>query len=256
MTRLVARDVRFAYGHQAILRGVSLTAEAGSLVGLVGPNGSGKTTLIRCLAGLLGASGEIQYDGESLAALPTRRRATLRAYVPQGVGAAFPYSAREIAAMGLACRSRFYGVVRADERIDEVLDEVGFEPSPDQRFDRLSGGERQQVVVARALVQDASILLLDEPTSALDLKHRAAIVGALRRRATSGAAVVVSLHDLNLAAAACDRLVLLDDGLVAAEGRPNEVLQREILERVYDVPVLCTEHPAHGGMLVDVDLAR
>lgn len=255
MARLVARDVQLAFGETPVLRGVALEAPAGTVVGLVGPNGSGKTTLIRCLAGLLVAAGEISYDGTPLSRLSIRRRAELRAYVPQSVSAAFPYRASEVTAMGLAVRSRFYGMPRADNRVGAVLEEVGFEPPPERRFDRLSGGERQQVVVARALVQQAGIMLLDEPTSALDLRHRAAIVAALRKRAAAGAAVVVSLHDLNLAAAACDRLVLLDRGEVVCAGLPADVLVQEILERVYGVAVLCSRHPAHGGLLVDIDPA-
>lgn len=255
MVRLAARDVRYAFGDTLILRGVALEAPAGTVVGLVGPNGSGKTTLIRSLAGLLPASGEISYDGSPLSRLSTRRRAEMRAYVPQSVAAAFPYRASEVAAMGLAFRSRFYSMPRANTLVARVLSEVGFEPSAERRFDRLSGGERQQVIVARALVQQAGILLLDEPTSALDLKHRAAILSALHKRAATGVAVVVSLHDLSLAAAACDRLVLLDRGAVVCTGQPADVLEQGILEQVYGVRVVCGRHPAHGGLLVDLDPA-
>lgn len=251
MTALAARGIEFAYGALPVLRAVSVEMGAGEVVGLVGPNGSGKTTLLRCLAGLLRAEGEIRYGARSLEALSQRQRAHRRAYVPQSVAVAFPYRVRDVVGMGLASRTRFYGAPHDSERIDNALSEVGFEPSSDQRFDRLSGGERQQVVVARALVQDATLLLLDEPTSALDLKHRAAIIGALRRRASAGAAVLASMHDLNLAAMACDRLLLLAAGEIVAEGTPAEVLTQEMVERVYGVPVACSSKD--GVPMVQLD---
>jgi iron complex transport system ATP-binding protein len=242
MTALVARGIEFAYGAVPVLRGISLDLEGGEVVGLVGPNGSGKTTLLRSLAGLLSVRGDIRYGDASLESLSQRERAHRRAYVPQSVAVVFPYRVTDVVGMGLAARARFYGAPISSERVDAALSEVGFEPSPQQRFDRLSGGERQQVVVARALVQEADIVLLDEPTSALDLRHRAALIGALRRRAAAGAAVLVSLHDLNLAALACDRLLLLTGGEIVADGPPATVLTQEMIERVYGVPVACGTH--------------
>jgi iron complex transport system ATP-binding protein len=253
MSSLSARDVRFAYGRAPVLDRISLTLAPGEIVGLVGPNGSGKTTLLRCLAGLLPATGAIRYGGEELAALSPRQRAARRAFVPQGVPASFPYRVADVVAMGLAFRSRFYGGAVEPARIDAVLAEVAFEPAAELRFDRLSGGERQQVLVGRALIQEAPLLLLDEPTSALDLRHRAAIIAALHRRATAGSAVLISLHDLNLAALACDRLLLLADSGIAAEGAPADVLTREIVERVYGVPVVCGMHPRAPVPTVQLD---
>jgi iron complex transport system ATP-binding protein len=252
MTVLSARELEFSFGAEPVLRRVSLELAAGEVVGLVGPNGSGKTTLLRCLAGLLDAGGAIQYGEAPLEALSQRQRAHLRAYVPQSVAVAFPYRVAEVVGMGLAARTRFYGAPHSSERIDAALAEVDFEPSRDQRFDWLSGGERQQALVARALVQEAGIVLLDEPTSALDLRHRAAIIGELRRRAASGAGVLITLHDLNLAALACDRLLLLAGGEIVANGTPAEVLTRETVERVYGVPVTCGTHP-DGAPTVQLD---
>ncbi|MEE8408151.1 MAG: ABC transporter ATP-binding protein [Myxococcota bacterium] len=253
MPELEARDVAFAFGDRPVLRGITLAVGGGNVTGLVGPNGSGKTTLLRCLAGLLSADGRVAYGGTPIESLTLRERARRRAYVPQAVSAAFPYSAAEVAAMGTAHQSRFYGAPEAGDGVRKALEEVAFEPPLEQRFDRLSGGERQQVVVARALLQASPILLLDEPTSALDLKHRAAVVAALRRRAQGGAVVVLSLHDLNLAALACDTLLLLDHGRVAARGSPDEVLKRETIERVYGVPVVCDRHPTFDAPRVALD---
>lgn len=253
MRELEARDVTFAYGARPVLRGITLSVDGGQVLGLVGPNGSGKTTLLRCLAGLLSSDGQVAYGGTPIESLTLRARARRRAYVPQSVSAAFPYRAAEVAAMGTAHQSRLYGAPDVGDDVRRVFDEVAFEPPPEQRFDRLSGGERQQVVVARALLQETSILLLDEPTSALDLKHRAAVVAALRRRAGNGAVVVLSLHDLNLAALACDVLLLLDRGQVAAQGSADEVLERETIERVYGVPVVCDRHPKYDVPRVALD---
>lgn len=253
MTALAARQIEFAFAVAPVLRKVSLELAEGEVVGLVGPNGSGKTTLLRCLAGLLSVRGEICYGDQLLEDLSQRERAWRRAYVPQTVGVAFPYRVRDVVGMGLAARTRFYGAPLGSERIDAALAEVGFELSHDRRFDRLSGGERQQVVVARALVQETGIVLLDEPTSALDLRHRAAIIRALRRRARESAAVLVSLHDLNLAALACDRLLLLADGEVVANGSPAEVLTQERVEQIYGVPVACGIHPQGGAPTVQLD---
>lgn len=254
-SRLAATNLRFSFGSHRVLDGISLDVEPGSLLGLVGPNGSGKTTLLRALAGLLDTEGTVSYGGQSLSSLSSRRRARARGYVPQRVGAAFPYRACDVAAMGLAHRSRFYGVPASGKHVLEVLDEVGFEPAAEQRFDRLSGGEQQQVLIARALLQSQEILLLDEPTSALDLRHRAAVMGALRRRAEAGAAVVVAIHDLNLAALACERLLLMNAGSTAASGRPDQVLTSANLEAVYRVAVCCARHPVADVPWVEIDPA-
>jgi iron complex transport system ATP-binding protein len=250
---LSCRELRFAYGDRPVLRGVSLTIAAGKVTGLVGPNGAGKTTLLRCLAGVARGEGEICYGKRSLAALTTRERAAQRAYVAQSLEAVLPYRAGDVVAMGLAHRSALFAAPAAPASVRAVLAEVGFEPPPEQLFTRLSGGERQQVLVARALVPDAGILLLDEPTSALDLRHRHAVIAALRRRARTGATVLVSLHDLNLAALACDELVVLADGAVVASGPPVAVLTAELVRQVYGVAVAVAAHPHSGAPMVQLD---
>lgn len=244
MSPLEARDIHFCYTKEPVLAGISLCAQAGEMVGLVGPNGCGKTTLLKVTAGLLAGSGQVAYGGVALAELSARDKARRRAYVPQSTDAVLPFTVREIVAMGRAHLSRWYGIPEVGSEVEAALDEVGLGVPPQRTFTTLSGGERQQVLVARALVQDSTLLLLDEPVSALDLRHRLQVVRALRRRAHSGAAVLVSMHDLTLAAMACDRLVLLCRGRAAAVGKPSVVLQPETLERVYGVPVVCVPHPS------------
>ncbi len=254
MTRVLdCHPLAFAFGGRAVLRGVALALAPGEVVGLVGPNGAGKTTWLRCLAGLLPTAGEIAYQGTPLTALSTRERSRRRAYVPQVGAVAFPYRVREVVAMGLAHRQRFFAPPRQAAVIDETLTALGFAPSPEQQFAALSGGEQQQVLLARALVQRAPLVLLDEPTSALDLRHRAALIVALRAAAAGGAGVLLSSHDLNLAALACDRLVLLADGQVQATGSPAEVLTSERLSATYQVPVVVAEHPVVGAPAVQLD---
>ena len=252
MPALSIDNLQVAYGAKPVLHGVSLKVEPGSVVGLIGPNGAGKTTLLRAAAGLIASAGDVRYGDALLESLSSRDRAVRRAYVPQQAESSFPYRVHDVVAMGLAHQSRWYGTPFDSDGVRRALLEVGFLAAADEHFDRLSGGERQQVMLARALVQGAPLLLLDEPTSALDLRHRAKAVAAVRRRAKGGA-VLLSLHDLNLAAAACDRLLLLDHGRLTAEGTPAEVIRPEVLAPVYGVAVVCGRHPTARVPTVELD---
>jgi iron complex transport system ATP-binding protein len=254
MLALEATDVRFAYGTRRALDGASLRVEAGRIVGLVGPNGSGKTTLLKVVAGILPGEGEVRYGGQPLASLSGRERARRRSYVAQDDPEPFPYRVDEVVAMGLAHLSPLFAAPSPGPWVAAALAEVGFDKGLDRRYDALSGGERQLVRIARTLVQAAPLLLLDEPTSHLDLKHRAAIVKALKRRVAAGAAVVWSVHDLGLATAVCDELVLLKDGRVLASGAPA-ALAPERLREAYEVDLLVGTHPVLGTPTIDLDPA-
>jgi len=253
---LSLRQLSFAFGARRVLHDITLDFGPGRLVGLVGPNGAGKTTLLKLAAGLLvPAAGEVLYDGHSLAHLSVRARAPLRAYVAQGLGEPFPYQVDEMVAMGQAFASRTYSAPQPGEAVHAALAEVGFLGDPARRFDELSGGERQLVVLARALVQGARVLILDEATSHLDLKHKSALVAALKRRARQGVLVLWSVHDLGLAALACDEVVVLKDGGVVAAGSPRQALDAATVARVYEVPVLVGTHAGHGAPTVELDPA-
>ena len=227
-------DLEFSYGDTPVLRGVNLAVAQGEMVALVGPNGSGKSTLLRCAAGLLQARGSIFYEGGSLHSLTDRERALLRSYVAQNVSENVEYRVDEVVGMGQALQHRFFMGLAAVERVRAVLQELGFDDALQAPFSSLSGGGRQLVMVARALVQGGVLMLLDEPTSALDLRHRVAVLQALRRRAKEGAGVLLSMHDLNLASAVCDRVVVMNRGEIVAQGDLDPVL----LERVYGVKVV------------------
>lgn len=252
---LVAESLSFAYDAHLVLRDIHLAIQPGEVVALVGPNGSGKTTLLRRLAGFLEGAGKILYGESSMSSMTSRERAQKRAYVPQRLPSSFPYSVADMVAMGVAHRERLYSSNVSEASIQGALDRVEFKASPKRPYAHLSGGERQQVLIARALLQQGPIYLLDEPTSALDLQHRAAVIRALRQEAARGATILMSLHDLNLAATAADRLLLLADGEIVAQGEPSVVLMQECLQKVYQADVLVNPHPKTGAPTVVLDPA-
>jgi iron complex transport system ATP-binding protein len=233
-----ARNVGFTYrGGQTALRDVSLSIAPESMTALIGANGSGKSTLIRILAGLLApAAGEVSLRGRVLAAWDGRARAREIGYVPQAANVVFPFTAIEVVLSG---RMPYLRPLRFESTADyakaiEALEAVGADHLAHRSVTALSGGERQLVMLARALAQEPSMLLLDEPSAALDLKHRAALMRTLARlRTASRLAVVMVTHDLQLAGASCDRIVALHEGAVAADGGPDDVLESRLLARVF-----------------------
>ncbi len=253
MSAIRAEGLSFAYGHRRVLDAITLSVAPGDMAAVVGPNGAGKSTLLRCLAGLLRGEGHITYAGTPLASLNARARARRRSFVPQQVGAPFPYTVGEVIAMGLAHESRFFSPPAAGERLAQAAAAVGFGGPMSRRFDHLSGGEQQQVLIARALVGRANLLLLDEPTSNLDLLHRALVIKALKERVRAGATAVLAMHDLNLAALSCDHLFLLSAGRLRAEGTPAAVLRPDLLREVYGVWVVCGVHTFAGVPTVELD---
>lgn len=245
--------VRHAYGARVSVDGVSFTAREGEFVGLLGPNGAGKSTLIRLVAGLLAPSGgTVRLAGFDPHATPRRLVARVCALVPQEPRLDWPFTVRDVVMMG---RTAHQGLLAVPSREDlgavegaltacDLLDLAG------RRVDALSGGERRRVFFARALAQEPRVLLLDEPTAFLDLAHQVAAMEMARLAARGGLCVVAVLHDLNLAAAACDRLVALRAGQVAAEGSPSEVLTEERVRDVWGVPVWRGENQATGATVV------
>jgi iron complex transport system ATP-binding protein len=239
---LSAEGLVFGYGREPVLRDVSLAVAAGELVGIIGPNGGGKTTLVRLLSGVARPqAGTVSLGGRPLASLRRRDVARRIAVVPQDPRIDFPFTALEVVLMGRAPHASGPFVL-PDARDVELartamgrLDVAGVER---RSLEQLSGGERQRVLLARALVQEPEVLLLDEPTTHLDLRHQVGIYDVVRALARErGLAVVSVLHDLNLAALYCDRLVLLAGGRVACEGRPAEVLTVDVLSAAYGTPV-------------------
>ncbi|WP_327355767.1 ABC transporter ATP-binding protein [Streptomyces sp. NBC_01304] len=237
-------------GGRTLVDAVTLHADKGETVGLVGPNGSGKTTLLRCVYGTLApTSGRVLLDGEDLRTHSTKARARRIATVPQDGQAGFELTVQQVVAMGRSPHKSFWeqDTPHDETLVREALAEVGVADLAQRPFDRLSGGERQRALVARALVQDPDLLVLDEPTNHLDIRYQLQILGLVR---TLGTTNLLALHDLNLAAYYCDRLYVLQDGRAVASGPPGDVLTPDLLASVYGVNAEVTVHPTTGAPTV------
>ncbi len=209
------------------LADASVVAHPGALIGLIGPNGAGKTTLLRALAGLTAGPGIVTLDGTPLTALPAAVRAQRLAWLPAGREVGWPMRVDDLVALGLS---------RNDPpAVDAALAAVEASAFAARRFDTLSTGEAARVLLARALVAKPQVLLLDEPVANLDPFYRLAIMACLRRVADAGAAVVVALHDLDLARQSCDRLWLIDHGRIVADDAPGAVLSPARLAAVFGI---------------------
>ena len=261
MTLLEARDLRYRHpgGSRDALAGASLTVSAGEIVGAIGPNAAGKSTLARLACGLLAPQqGFVSLQGDPVPRLGRRERARRVAFLPQNPPHDLAFTAQEVALMGRAPHLGLWSLEgpRDLETARAALAELDALDLADRPVSQLSGGERQRVFLARSFAQRAALLVLDEPTAALDLAHQVLLVEALRRRAREGGGALLVLHDLALAGAACDRLVLLDRGRVAAEGTPSGVLRAEVLSPVYETAVEVIANPATGQPLVAPRIGR
>jgi iron complex transport system ATP-binding protein len=233
-------------GEQALLDGIELAVGDGQLVGLLGPNGSGKTSLLRCAYRFQRPDqGSVELDGEALWSRSPRWCAQRVAVVLQEFPQDFGLTVAEVAAMG---RTPHKGLFDGDDQADlalveQALARVGLSAHQQQAFAHLSGGEKQRALLARALVQQPTLLILDEPTNHLDPRYQLELLRLIK---TLGLATLASFHDLNLAAAFCDRLYVLDHGRVVASGTPTEVLTEALLAEVYGVQALVDRHPLAG----------
>lgn len=256
MSSIEVRGITVSYNGTPVLREISMAVGAGEMVAVIGPNGSGKTTLLRAVAGMLSPrSGEVAIEGHPVAGLSRREAARLVAMVPQDPVIPLGMTALEYTLLGRTPYIGYWAAESAEDRrlAAEALDRLGAGGLAGRPIDRLSGGERQRVVLARALAQDSHALLLDEPTTALDIGHQQTVlelVDGLRRE--RGTAVLGAFHDLTLAAQYADRMVLLVEGRIAAEGRPGEVLDPALLSRFSGARVTVLEGP--GGEPIVVPL--
>ena len=245
--RLRIRDLAWSPdGQRALLEAIDLDIGDGELLGLIGPNGSGKTSLLRCAYRFQRpCSGSVELGGEALWQRPPRWSAQRVAVVLQEFPQDFGLRVHEVAAMGRTPhKGLFDGDDGEDQRlVDEALARVGLSERAQQDFARLSGGEKQRALLARALVQQPQLLILDEPTNHLDPRYQ---IELLRQIKSLGLATLASFHDLNLAAAFCDRLCVIDQGRLVAVGTPAEVLTAELLQQVFGVQALVDTHPLAG----------
>jgi iron complex transport system ATP-binding protein len=244
------RDLSFSYGSKKVLQGISLNVDRGEMVGIIGPNGSGKTTLLKILSLVLTPGrGKVLLNGKEILGYGRQALSRLVAVVPQESLVSFPYTAAEVVLMG---RASLHGPFALDGKRDlevagEALRATETLSLADRYLHELSGGEKQRVIIARALAQEPDGLLLDEPSAFLDIRHQLQIhdlMGRLNRE--RGLTVLSTLHDLNLAALFFPRIVMLREGSVYRDGSPRDVLTEETIREVYGIRVRVQEG-ASGG---------
>jgi iron complex transport system ATP-binding protein len=234
---LELKDISFSYGKKLNLENISLSVRKGEVVGIIGPNGTGKSTLLKCMNLILEAGGEILLNGKALQDLSIKEVSRLISYVPQNVQThSFPIKVFDVVLLG---RRPYIGWNVSNRDLEIVADAfkmLDLEDLSMRNYNELSGGEKQKVLITRALVQEPEVLLLDEPTSNLDVKHQLEIMETIRSIAREKELIVnMVMHDLNLAGRFCDRLVLLHEGRVFAEGSPADVLTEINVRTVYGI---------------------
>lgn len=246
---LAARDLGFGYRHAPVGGGVSLEIRPGEVFCLLGPNGCGKTTLFRTLLGLLPPrAGRVELDGRPVAAFSRAAFARRVGYVPQAGAPTFPFTVLEIVLMGRASRiATFAAPSAADHDAARVaLGTMGIAHLAGRRFTEISGGERQMTLIARALAQEPSLIVMDEPTASLDFGNQARVIERIRTLGARGIAVVLSTHDPGHAFACASRVALMKRGRIVALGPPDVVLTSDALRGLYGVDVAVARLEAAG----------
>lgn len=230
-----AKHVRYGIRSREILRGVDFRVEKGEFVGLIGPNGSGKSTFLKNVYKVLRPqAGELTLMGDDLLAMSNREMAQRLAVMVQEQEAAFDFTVEEVVMMGRQARKRLLETDSREDRalVGEILAHTGLASLREQGFSTLSGGEKQRVLIARALAQQTAVLVLDEPTNHLDIKYQFQLMNIVKGL---GCTVISAVHDLNIAALYCDRLYAIKSGRVIASGSPQEILTRELIRQLYEV---------------------
>lgn len=245
-------NVSFGYDNDEVLKELSFKIPEGRFVGIVGPNGAGKSTALKLMDRLYAPRrGEVRLKGQNIAGYPLSELAKLIALIPQEPEY-FPFTVREMVLLGRSpYRKGYASLTKHDQEIvEQGMEEAGVIHLAERQVDRLSGGEKQRVTVARALAQNTEILLLDEPTNHLDIEHQLHICRLLQSRASQGMTCVAVLHDLNLVASYCDEVLVLSNGRLAAQGTPDRVLTPELINDVYNVQVPKITHPLTGRPVI------
>lgn len=245
---LEVKDVAISIESHRIVNDVSLSVNQGAVVGLIGPNGSGKTTLLRSVYRMLRPeAGYIELGSDDVWKLSARESAQRTGIVVQETPGDFEFTVLEIVEMGRTPHKRLFEVDNLEDEaiVEAALERVGMSDFRERNFNTLSGGEKQRVLVARALAQEPRLLVLDEPTNHLDIRYQLEVLDLVR---DLGITTLVTLHDLNLAAAYCNRLYLLSEGCVVTSGPPQDVLAPEWVLKVFGVEAYCERHPITGRL--------
>jgi iron complex transport system ATP-binding protein len=247
VTLFELKDVGMRYGTTDVLRSVSLSLNAGEFVAIAGPNGAGKSTLVSILAGLRAPSnGRCRFMGRETKNWNRREFARRVAIILQESGANFPFTAEDIVYMGrMPHRSGLYETAEDRAAVEQALEQTGTTEFRDREFRTLSGGEKQRVLLASALAQSPEVLLLDEPSAHLDIYHQVQLYRLLHELTRRGLLVVAVTHDLNVALAKADRLLLMHHGEIRADGTPSEIVQPDLMRDVYSVAI-DVHHGASG----------
>lgn len=239
------------YGREIVLKSISFDIKRGEFLGIIGPNGSGKSTLLKLMSRVLFPhKGKILFENNDIFGMRLKELCRKTAFVPQDTVISFSFSVWEIVLMGrIPHLKRLQLETRKDFEIAEnslqLTDSLHLK---DKKIDQLSAGERQRVIIARALTQEPILLFLDEPTSHLDIGHQIQILDLLKRlNQKKGLSVVMVLHDLNLASEYCNRLVLLDEGKIFKQGNPSEILSYQNIEKVYKTVVVVSKNPVSSN---------
>jgi iron complex transport system ATP-binding protein len=235
---LIVKDLEFCYTSKTILNKISLELRPREMLGVIGPNGSGKSTLIQCIDGLLKPKmGSILLDGNDLKNISRKEMAKKVGYVPQTTSRSFfPSTVLDTVLMGRRPHLGWRSSNKDVKNVISVLRLIGIEDLAMRDINELSGGQQQKVLIARAIAQDPSILLLDEPTSNLDIKHQLEVIEIIREKVMErNISAIMAVHDLNLAAKYTDRIIMMKEGKIFAAGTPEEVLTTENIRYVYGV---------------------
>lgn len=234
-------NLEFAYKNREVLRGISFSVKPGEICGLLGPNGCGKTTLFKCINGILSPKqGNIMIHGRNIRRMSREAISRLIAVVPQELHVAFSFSVMQIVMMSGMIRFGFSGIPAEKDYLEAyaVLEELGVEHLADRRYNELSGGEKQMVLIARAIFQKSSIMLLDEPTSHLDFKRQHFVMETIKRiTEQKKLTTIITLHDPNIAGRYCTNLVMLNNGNICHCGDKKMIFKQQNLESTYNMKI-------------------
>ncbi|MCR4443362.1 MAG: ABC transporter ATP-binding protein [Peptococcaceae bacterium] len=259
--KLELKEVSSGYGHHTLIRGISLAVTEGEVLCLLGPNGSGKTTLFKTILGLLRIHrGQILLDGEDISRWPRARLARVMGYIPQAHNPPFPFKVLDVVLMG---RTAHLSPMETPGREDmaiarRAIATLNISHLEDRVYTEISGGERQLVLIARALAQDPRLIIMDEPTSALDFGNQLLVLGHIRRLAQMGLAIIMASHFPDHALLYATRVMMLKTGQIYSQGRPEETVTEESLKSLYgvDVRIIQAELPGCNETRVCIPVSR